>query len=353
MSLIKKVLPQTRYEKEALIKSFLLFFTSIELLLLTTTYLYYKNQEIQLKNQIFLELKNYSYVLKGREFPVDIEEKKEGIQFYQLYSDRETLYIYAPIPFVENEVLKISYPKEKYRQQLNQIKKQIGVFLLFITPVVALMSVVFSLYSLYPIRKAITMMNEFIRDIVHDINTPISSILLNLKILKIKHKNDEEVERIESAVKRLQNIYENLYTLDREIEKNIKEVPVKKVIMDELNALEQAYPDIKIILNLKDVHLKTDENALRRIVMNILSNAFKHNIKNGWIDIYLTEKYLKVVNSSRPVKDSSKLFDRYYKESQRGIGLGLAIVKQLADELGYRVKIHTEKNRFSITVNFS
>ena len=59
-----------------------------------------------------------------------------------------------------------------------------------------------------------------------------------------------------------------------------------------------------------------------------------------------------IENSSPQIKNPDKLFDRYYKESQRGIGLGLSIVKKLSHELGWNLKINIEKGKFKVILQF-
>ena len=204
---------------------------------------------------------------------------------------------------------------------------------------------------MYPIRQSIQLINEFIKDIVHDINTPLSSLLINLKILKLKY-NDEEIDRIETSVKRLNSLFENLTFINKQLEKNLKNVNVKELIIEEIDNLKSNYPDIKIKLNLENVSIYTDPVGFRRIISNLLINSFKHNTKNGWIKINLTKSHLQIINSSHPIKNINKLFDRYYKESQRGIGIGLSIVKKLADELNLQIKVSYKEGKFISIIYF-
>ncbi len=348
---IKHLIPESRYEKESLIKSFLLFFVSIEILLVIIAFLFYQNKISELRNELFLELKNYSYELKGDKFKVDVVPKNPKQKFYQLYEDDRSIYIIAPIPMVDDEVLKIEYPIEKFNQQIKKIKIQIAYFFIIFSVIVMIMSIFFAYYSLSPIRKSIQMINEFIRDIIHDINTPVSSILINLKILKMT-RNDEELERIENSVKQLSSIYDNLKYLLKESEKLEKEINLKEIINKEIDTLKTLYPDIKIETDLQDIKIKTDETALKRIISNLLTNAFKHNTKNGFVKIVLNSEYLEITNSSKPLKNPDKVFDRYYKESQRGLGLGLSIVKKLADELGFKVEFSYKNGLTTVRFRF-
>jgi K+-sensing histidine kinase KdpD len=48
------------------------------------------------------------------------------------------------------------------------------------------------------------------------------------------------------------------------------------------------------------------------------------------------------------------VFDRYYKEQDRGIGIGLHIVKKLCDELRVPIKIKSKENQgTAIILNLS
>ena len=107
---------------------------------------------------------------------------------------------------------------------------------------------------------------------------------------------------------------------------------------------------MEVSLEAEDLKTKADRNAWRRIVENLLSNAFKHNVKNGWVRVVLKDKTFLVENSSKPLKNTSKVFERYYRESQRGLGLGLSIVKKLAEEMGWEVRHSYREGVFSVKV---
>ncbi len=48
---------------------------------------------------------------------------------------------------------------------------------------------------------------------------------------------------------------------------------------------------------------------------------------------------LTIINSSYGIKNPSKVFNRFYKESDRGLGIGLHIVDKLCKELNINTKI--------------
>jgi len=62
----------------------------------------------------------------------------------------------------------------------------------------------------------------------------------------------------------------------------------------------------------------------------------------GLFRFTVVELRLIIEDSGVGIKEPQKIFDRYYKESQRGIGIGLHIVKKLCDEIGVDIRIETE-----------
>ena len=344
---------KTKSEKEAFLKTFLLFFFSIEFLMSVILFLQYKQLIHSLKDSLYLEMKNYSYTFEGKKFRVELSMKTGDKQFYQLHEDDKSFYIYVPIPFSENEIFKIYYPKENFYREIQKYKKKISVEFTLLTFFVFLLSALFSFLSINPLRKAIHLIEEVSKDIIHDINTPISGILINLKILKMKHKSDKEIERIEQSVKQLSNLYENLRTLTEGMNVKKEKINLKNILEEEIDMYSSIFPNIKVEKDIKDLIVNVDEKAFRRVISNIIGNAFKHNIpKNGYVKVYVKENKIFVENPSKPIKNPEKLFERYYKESERGLGLGLSIANKLCNEIGCKIQIKTENDRFLVILTF-
>jgi len=78
-----------------------------------------------------------------------------------------------------------------------------------------------------------------------------------------------------------------------------------------------------------------------------------NNTNNGFIKIKLSNKQLSISNSSYGIKNPSRIFERFYKENERGIGIGLHIVAQLCTELNIEKKLSIDNNIVNITLDFS
>ncbi|WP_461829370.1 sensor histidine kinase [Aquifex sp.] len=348
---IKKLLPKNRFEREALLKAFIIFFLTIELFIGVITFLLLKIETEHLKHNIYLRLINYSYTFEGKDFKIDVVEINNFKDLYGFKESEEGFYILVPIPGVEKDVLKIIYPREKFLEDIKQILKEFGAFFVIATLINTVISYFFALYTIIPLRKAIELITEVARDISHDMNTPLTSLVLNLSILK-KKSDEQAIKRMEMAINQLKYLRENLSKFQEKTILRREEVNIKDILEASLRDISKLYPDITLKVQAENVKILADRNAVKRIIDNLVVNAFKHNIKNGEVNIILTKEGLIIENTSKPIKNINKIFERFYKESQRGTGLGLAVVKQLVDELNWKIKAEYKNGKFRISLSW-
>jgi len=315
------------------------------------TYLLYRTELLALKGSLFLELKNYSYTFEGERFSLDVVEVGKGDRFYELYEGKEGLYILVPVPGTKKDALKVIYPRTSYERDLAELKRRSLIFFGGGSLVAFLLSLGFAYYSLNPLRRAVRLIEEVMRDILHDLNTPIMTLLVNLRILQKKYE-DEEIERAVMALRQLESLKENLRPLKEKAELKFERLDLKRLVEDLAGSLKKAFPDRVLEMELSDVHVKADRTAVERIVANLLENALKHSKGKGPVRVILVDGSLTVENPSEALKDPSRLTERYYRESQRGLGLGLSIVKKLCDEMGWDLELSYREGIFTARVNF-
>jgi two-component system OmpR family sensor kinase len=142
------------------------------------------------------------------------------------------------------------------------------------------------------------------------------------------------------------------YLIDKNIVDN-KFVSIKKIVEKSLALYSPLYPSIKVKNNLDDRKIYINEIAFSAIIDNLISNAFKYNKKGGYIKVYLDKSYLVIEDNGIGIKDTEKIFDRFYKENERGIGIGLSIVKKLCEELKIDIKVSSNSNGTKIKLDLS
>ena len=311
----------------------------MELFLAFIFYNYYRLEEEHISEELFLEMKNYSFFFDDKRFDMDIVDKVADNQLYELYFDKKYLYILVPFPQDENSTLKIVYPLESYYALLNSTRTTILWQFLILSFVALLISFLFALYALSPLRNSLRLLEEFIRDIIHDLNTPITSILLNLKMME----RNEEVESISQSANAIAMLHKNLDVYLKDMQFEREKFSIKELIEEQVTFFYSLYDYLDWEINVKEQIINSNRNALSRVIYNLLSNACKYNTSNGFIKIKMQNNRLTISNSSYGVKNPSKVFERFYKESDRGLGIGLHIVDKLCTALEIKKSFKVEK----------
>lgn len=329
------------YEKESFLKSFSLFFLTLIFLNSIIFILYYQEQKKSLHVDIFNKIKLYNYTFKDKDLLLDIVPAKQISKLYALHVKQNEIFAYFDIPTSKINSLKIIYPYKLYKKNLDNLKYKNLILYLISSFVLLILSIVYSIYALKPLKNALNLLDEFLKDIIHDLNTPISSILLNLKILK-KKNSIEAIKRIEYSVKSIGTLYNNLEVIIKDNPLHIEQIDIKSMVNEKVSYYAYLFPDIKFNLEIKSNTLKTSYDEISRIFDNLISNACKYNKPNGFVSIFVDDKMIVIEDSGVGIKNIHRVFDRFYKENARGIGLGLDIVQKLCKKLNYKISIESK-----------
>jgi len=189
---------------------------------------------------------------------------------------------------------------------------------------------------------------RFIADTVHQIRTPLTSILMSSEMVRT-HQNDSSVssyvERIEAAVNMLSNSYEDLayVTTYDSIEYRPTHLSLSNLLRERIKffqtiskiskkeVLSRIDEDISVYMN----HIECE-----RLIDNNLSNAFKYADSQKPIRVSLYKRDGEIVlefsSCGKPLKNPSRVFERNYRENEakRGLGLGLNMVKNICEKYG-------------------
>ena len=342
-----------QYEKKSFFTTLVLFFIPLFLLSSVVLYMYFQEQIQEKKKTILYEMKEYSYDFKGDTFTLDIVEHDTKKEIFKIYEQNNELFAYFEIPSKAPYLLKVIYDKEKYKEQYNQILEKLFEVSIVIFFFILFISIGFSFYALRPMRQALYLLEDFLKDLIHDLNTPATSILLNSKLLR-KRGDFEEIERIELCAKGIASLYKNLELMTPSNIQNNEIVVLNELIDDKIVILQKIYPSIIFRQNVTNTTIQSNRNAIDRILDNLLTNACKYNLKNGQVSISMLNNSLTIIDTGIGIKDTKKVFQRYYKENENGLGIGLNIVKQLCDILGIEIKIQsTLKKGTTIELNFN
>ncbi len=206
-----------------------------------------------------------------------------------------------------------------------------------------------------PLFKSDENLQKTVKETLHELNIPISTINLNTQMLEKKISDEKalkRLERIKKASNELLKLYENMeYQIKKEIDKiDITEFSLKEQINNSLEKFSDVKRDINIEVDLKsDVLLKSDINGFEKTIDNLLSNALKYNLeKDGVVKVSFEGTKLIFFNTGKEIdtKNLFIIFEKYFQENsdKEGFGLGLSMVKEFCDKNLISIKIEPTKN---------
>lgn len=209
---------------------------------------------------------------------------------------------------------------------------------------------------------------EFVSNVSHELKTPITSIKVLAESLNMQEDVPVELYKefmqdIAVEIDRENKIIEDLLTLVR-MDKKASTLNLSSVNLNEL--LEMVLKRLKPIAQKKNVEIlfesfrpvvaEIDEVKFTQVISNLVENAIKYNVVDGWVHVSLNADYqyfyVRVEDSGIgiPADSQSKIFERFYRVDKArsretgGTGLGLSIVKNIILLHHGTVKMHSEEN---------
>ncbi|QNM89327.1 HAMP domain-containing histidine kinase [Aliarcobacter cryaerophilus] len=284
--------------------------------------------------------KIFSTLLMGDVKLDEVIYLKDG--YIHLIKEPESYYLGSKYVIVEIEDDNIWFANIKYK-----------MLFWFLFSFILLLFVGYFIAKLFlkPMRESIQMLDRFIKDTTHELNTPIAAILSNIQMINkdnIDEKLAKKINRIEIGAKTISNIYEDLtfVSLNNQIISNNEKLNFSQILNQRVDFFKSIANSKKIefILDIKEnVFIVCDIKKLSKLIDNILSNAIKYNKFQGFIKVTLKDKILIIEDSGKGMsKDNlSNLFTRYkrFDKSVGGFGIGLNIVSLIAKEYDLKIDV--------------
>ncbi|MBP2000978.1 signal transduction histidine kinase [Paenibacillus shirakamiensis] len=210
-----------------------------------------------------------------------------------------------------------------------------------------------------------TMRQDFISNVSHEIQSPLTSIGGFARALKENEHLSQDLrvhylDIIESETSRLSQLSDHLLklsTLEKDGTESLepRNYRLDKQIRRMILACESQWSakDLQIDVHLDDMNICAEEGLLSQVWLNLLNNSIKFTPKGGLIEIrsqLLEEQVvIRVVDSGVGIEatDLPYIFDRFYKADKSrnreagGNGLGLAIVKKIIDLHGGEIAVES------------
>lgn len=210
--------------------------------------------------------------------------------------------------------------------------------------------------SIEPYKRLNQYLDDFLKDAMHELKTPIGVARINVDMLQMRLKNDKYILRIKSALKNMTVIYEDLeYYMQQNMVKDEK-TDINFSLF--LERRIEFFNDLVISKNIKftkniqnDIHIIFNELELYRIIDNNISNAIKYSKDGSIVEISLQKdnNQIRLIfkDEGIGIKDKSKIFERYYRGDKitGGFGIGLSIVKNICVKNKIEIKVESQVNK--------
>ncbi|WP_028776558.1 sensor histidine kinase [Shimazuella kribbensis] len=208
------------------------------------------------------------------------------------------------------------------------------------------------------------MRKDFVSNVSHEIQSPLTSIRGYSEILKDEAISFEErnafLDIIQQETERLSRLSENLLKL-ASLESNHHPFHPESYQLDEqlrrlVAFLEPQWSkkQLKMDVRLEKINIIADQDQLSQVWLNLLSNSIKFTPDQGNIQIELTSKEQKIIvritntGIGIPKEAQQHIFDRFYtgdparNRKKSGNGLGLSIAKKIVELHNGEIEVESE-----------
>ncbi|WP_418179963.1 sensor histidine kinase [Aliarcobacter lanthieri] len=371
----------TSSEKKSFFSFLGLYLGSSFILMILATFFYYQNEKIlyidlaksnmqnivsKASNEIIISHMTNSDFDKNKylnEHEISFYDMHQNLLFGNLkdnfdfslnfYQDKNKLLIVDSSAVGHLGVWYIVLKDKSLKGKISKLKLNIVFIFLIFYSIIALVGWYLAKLFLKPIKDERERLNNFIKDTTHELNTPITALIMSSNSENISQK---QLERIKFSAKRISEIYKDLtyIFLENIDKKSIENLRISKIIKEEISNFEPMIirKKIMIFLDIDEFYYDINKDDFIRLFNNLFSNAIKYNKQDGKIELILKNSSLIIKDSGIGIpKDKIKdIFNRYYRATNQsgGFGLGLNIVNIICKKYNIKIEVNSIENEGTI-----
>lgn len=212
--------------------------------------------------------------------------------------------------------------------------------------------------------------NSFIATLTHDLKTPTIAqiraldLFLNEAFGAISEEQKLMLEQIKHSCQYMYDliftildtyIYDNGLTKINPVKFNMQDL-INETIRGLSNLLSERNQKLRINVDLESSNIVADKLQLKRVIINLFSNAITHGFKNSEIEVFVGENdenmKFEIKNKSEYIAEGQmkEIFEKYkHKENSKSMktstGLGLYLSKQIIDAHNGRMYAHSDEDQ--------
>ncbi len=242
------------------------------------------------------------------------------------------------------------------------LKESVFIIAIVVAIVIIIIAVLLSYMFLKPIKEKMQEIENFVKDTTHELNTPITALMMSTSRAKSKKEYDEKIiQNISISTKQLYDIYSSLsyISFENKSEESIV-VEFDKIVQETIVYFEELLDKkrIQVQTDLSPCTLNIAPTKAKMLINNLLSNSIKYSTPKSKI-------YIKTTGNSLYIKDEgigiaedklASIFERFTRANSYagGFGVGLNIVDGIVKEYGYKIHLDsTEGKGTTIVIEFT
>jgi len=319
----------------------------------------YKAEDINAKLEYYHNKKSEEFVFTEEGYDIALYDKDKqqiastfgeaDIDFTQFfYVKKESYYLVESLYKQYLGVKYIVIKKPLPQKEMTALKTQMVYAVVYATVFLLFVAMLLAKVMLFPLKNLIASLKTFIKNTTHEMNTPISTILMSYEHFDktdLNVKQLRSLDRIEIATKTLSGLYSDLtyISFHEHIVYEKTEINVKDVLLERVKYFDTfiRFKGLHIRYDIEDFMLYIDQRKLILLIDNLLSNAVKFSKPKGDIVLTLNQNYLSVKDGGVGIEkqDLKKIFKRF--ETSNGFGVGLDIVNTICKEHQINIVLHS------------
>lgn len=206
-------------------------------------------------------------------------------------------------------------------------------------------------------------LKSFSANLAHELKTPLSVMQLLVDGEEMGLENPTFLADLDQQLATMNDLVKNILSYSQQMKEDLPLAPLElRALIEQEVAQQQVFDsNFRIELEIENCEIRTNEQLLRMILVNLLTNGMKYSLNNRLkIRGNIRGEWYQLVFENKTTVFSDQQFSHLADpfvvgEDSRnnrlsGTGLGLSIVKEALKTLGGGLLLNQENDRFIATI---